>query len=268
MPRQSWPAVFAAAFGASFCALSWGATAAATACDIDNAWKRVREAHPIHVQLLAQCTDPASGKILIVLTEPPSHIVRTKAEAIVQKLFASPDIVVERRRHPLGFDGWVEDLIIVFGPKSSADRATVANDLALLSVLAFGSTYKVEAEDISRLVPPSPWRAPKALEVSKAELFAWLLGNDAQKLVPVDGGVAATLLERVNRGEFGTYLSSSPGLVVTLMPRQAAGLLNDHIEELRRFVVDSDAFLGAIKVNATHVALVGRERTTSLGEMP
>ena len=248
--------------------LSVQGAAAVQNCTTDGAWKRVRASHPIHSQTLAQCHDTVSGKTVIVLTEPPPHITRSNAERIIRSLFASSVSSVERRRHQLGFDGWVEDLVIVVDTKSDAGRALLADDYALLAKLAFGSAYKAEIENIDELMAPPLWQAPPAFEISKEELFTWLLGQNAQTLIPVDGGAAASLRERVSRGEFGTFHTSSPGMVVALVPRSSFGQLNDYIEDVRRFVLDSDVFLGAIKIGSSHVALIGRERSTSLSEMP
>jgi hypothetical protein len=111
---------------------------------------------------------------------------------------------------------------------------------------------------VRRLSVSQVRQCPPALEVSKEELAAWLLGPSAQKLTPIDGGAELTLRQRMERNEFGTFHSAAAGLVVVLVPRGVSGRLNDHVEDLRRFVVDSDAFLGAIKLGSRHVALVGR----------
>ncbi|MGG2352335.1 hypothetical protein ACE4Z7_24345, partial [Salmonella enterica] len=55
---------------------------------------------------------PDGAQHVIVLTEPPPHLTRSKADAIVQALLGMR-VKVERRRHVLGYNGWVEDLVIV-----------------------------------------------------------------------------------------------------------------------------------------------------------
>jgi hypothetical protein len=55
---------------------------------------------------------------------------------------------------------------------------------------------------------------------------------------------------------------------VAVLPSGSAGDLNDHIDDLRRFAVDTDAFLGALKLKNNKVALVGRERTTPIAAVP
>src|SRR5262249_48932588 len=154
----------------------------------------------------------------IVLTEPPAHLVRAKAEPIVKALFATPVTSVQRKRHQLGYDGWVEDLVIVVRPRTPEQVKGLADDLALLSVYAFGSAYKAEVEDIARLGAPKTWDAPPALEVRSEELFAWLLGPNAEKLVPLDGGEAATLRQRADLKEIGIYQTGAAGLIVALLP--------------------------------------------------
>jgi hypothetical protein len=243
------------------------ALAQGTPCEANAAWRRVRQTYPIHSQILAKCENKQTGEHVIVLTEPPSHLARSKAEPIVKTLFATPVSSVQRKRHPLGFDGWAEDLVIVVRARTPDQVRALNDDLALLSVFVFGSAYKAEVEDIARLAPPKFWEAPPALEVSADELFAWLLGPNADKLVPLEGGDAAPLKERAARNETGTYQSVAPGLVVALVPARGSGGLNDHVDDLRRFAIDTDTFLGALRLG-TRVALVGRERTASLAATP
>jgi hypothetical protein len=244
------------------------ATAQAFTCDANAAWRRVRAAYPIHSQTLAKCENKQTGEHVIVLTEPPPHLVRAKAETIVKSLFAAPVASVQHQRHQLGFNGWAEDLVIIARPRTPEQLKSLSDDLALLAVFAFGSAYKAEVEDIARLAPAKAWEAPPALEVSADELFAWLLGSNAEKLVPLEGGDGATLQERAEHNETGTYQTATPGLVVALLPAGDDGNLNDHVEDLRRFAIDTDTFLGALKLAQDRVALIGRERTSSLAAMP
>ena len=51
-------------------------------CDAQGAWQRVRAAYPIHAQILAKCASRDGNQQTIVLTEPPPHLTRSKAEAI------------------------------------------------------------------------------------------------------------------------------------------------------------------------------------------
>jgi len=243
----------------------------AAECTADSAWKRVRAVLPVHAQVLARCQNSGASKTFIVLTEPPPHIVPRKAGAIIRALFTVPAqfiVSVDRRRHQLGFDGYAEDLVIEVDTDSPQIQARLDDSLASFAALAFGSTYKADILEIDQLPASIPAGAPPAVEVSKEELFSWLLSPAAQKFVLLDGGAAMTLQERAANRELGTYYSATPGLVVVIVPRGSNGLLNDQVEDLRRFVVDTDAFLGAIKLSDSRVALVGRERTSSLVAMP
>jgi peptidoglycan hydrolase-like protein with peptidoglycan-binding domain len=244
-----------------------GPVATQLQCDAVGAWQRVRAAYQIHVQTLAKCENSQTGQHVIVLAEPPQHLVRDKAAAIVQALFSVP-VKVSKHRHKLGFDGWVEDLVIVAEPRTPAEVGTLGDDIALLALYAFGSAYKAEVEDIARIEPAPPWQAPPALEVTAEELYAWLLGPNPRALVPLDGGAATTLQALADGRQIGTYQTDDPGLVVALVPTGSSNPLNDYVEELRRFAVDTDVFLGAVKLKPDRVALIGRERTTSFAAMP
>jgi hypothetical protein len=72
------------------------------------------------------------------------------------------------------------------------------------------------------------------------------------------------LKERAGHQETGVFYSTNPGPVVALLPRAEAGVLNDYVPDLRKFFVDTDALLGAIKANDSLIALIGRERTSRM----
>jgi hypothetical protein len=239
-------------------------------CDANTAWLHVRQAYPNHSQTLAQCENKLTGERVIVLTEPPPHLVRGNAESIVKALFSVPISSVQHKRHALGYDGWTEDLVIVARPRTTEQVKALSDGLALLSMFAYGSSYKAEVEDITRLAPAKYWEAPPAVEVTAEELFSWLLGPKAEMLVPLDGGDGATLKERAARKETGAYQSEStaPGFIVALLPAGLSADLNNHVDDLRRFAIDTDTFLGALRITDDRVALVGRERTASLAAMP
>ena len=237
-------------------------------CEVDLAWRRVRTIHPLHYQGIAACENAQTGEHVIVLAEPPPHLVRANVEGIVKALVGAPVTTVMTKRHPLGFDGWVDDLVIVARPSGAEQLAEFNGGLALLAKYAFGSAYKAEVLDIARMETAPLWSAPPALEVTAEELHEWLIGPNAQRLVALEGGPAARLRDRADRGETGTYHTEEPGLVVAIVPAGSSSKLNDHVEDLRRFAVDTDVFLGAIRLKQDRVALIGRERTTSFAEMP
>lgn len=242
---------------------------AADECTVDSAWQRVRQTFPIHDQGLAHCENLQTGRTILVWTEPPPHIPADRADSVVRALLTIPSEKIEaiqRRRSTLGFDGWVEDLIISIDTREAITKTQLQESLALLATATFGSTYKAEIRNIDNLTRPSG-QAPPPLEVSKEELASWLLGPAAQKLTSLTG-TPATLKELATKNEIGTFYSDRPGLVVALMPRSTSDLLNNYIPDLRKFFVDTDAFIGAIKLSDRRVALIGRERTTSRVDMP
>lgn len=236
-------------------------------CDAQEAWQRVRATYPIHAQIMAKCVSPDGAQHVIVLTEPPPHLTRSKADAIVQALLGMR-VKVERRRHVLGYNGWVEDLVIVANVATVPGGVTLLDDgLTRLAIYAFGSAYKAEVEDIASMALASHWEAPAPLDVSDGDLYAWMLGPNAFGLVAAADISPANLKAISDGGGYGVYYTVEPGLVVALLPARADKPLNDYAATLRRFAVDSDALIGAVKLG-DRVALVGRERTASLRAQP
>lgn len=248
-------------------AIGWPllADASPVKCTAEDAWLHIREMQPLHMQEMFMCVD-GSRRILIV-SEPPAHVVRSKAESIVRALFTSQVVAVTRHRHKLGFDGWVEDLAVELKVEGAAAERTLSNDLALLAGYLYGSTYKAEVHDLARLEEVPLWQAPPSLDVRAEELHAWFFGPSAQTLAPLAGGPPATLKSLADSGPPGVYASTAPGLVVALLPRRSQPL-NDLADVLRHFAVDTDAFIGAIELGDDRLALVGRQRTTSRLVMP
>ena len=158
--------------------------------------------------------------------------------------------------------------MIIAEARTPEDVKALDENLALLALYAFGSAYKAEVEDIASMQPAPLWEAPPALEVTAEELSTWLLGPRPR---PSCRSRAASrhVAGAADRKEIGTYQTVKSGLVVAILPAGASNNLNDHVDELRRFMVDTDVFLAAVKLEKSNrVALIGRERTTSFAAMP
>src|SRR5258708_3604945 len=75
--------------------IATSASARAEDCTAESAWSRVRKAFPIHDQALARCDNPATGRAVVILTEPPPHIRPDKAEGITKPLFTVPSAKID-----------------------------------------------------------------------------------------------------------------------------------------------------------------------------
>ena len=61
-------------------------------CDANTAWLHVRQAYPNHIQTLAQCENKLTGERVIVMTEPPPHLVRGNANRLSKRCSASRSV--------------------------------------------------------------------------------------------------------------------------------------------------------------------------------
>jgi hypothetical protein len=231
------------------------AAPAAGGAEPEAVWKDFRKGHPYHFQTVALTGPEADGTRVLVVSEPPPHATREGITGCVPGGCPS----VKTYDHPVGYDGYVRDLVAVL-PK--LDGPQTAELIDRLHEYLYFSTYKAEALDLP--LGPAPAGKDLNLEVSAQELAAWVDAAGAE-FRPVEGGKADRLRAILAAGRSGVFLSGKTGLVAWTLPRTAA--VADHRARARQFAVDSDLVLGAIATKG-HWALIGRQRTTSPRVMP
>lgn len=145
--------------------------ASAQTNNADSVWKDFREIYPYHIQSVWLTEPDTGGHRVLIIAEPPPHVT-------LQSLQAVDPFVLQRpitRRHRIGYDGWVEDVLFELPSMSS-------NDLkALLDKLhhhLYGTTYKASALFLPAKGVPAGQRNLD-LRVPAGEIGDWLLGDIA-----------------------------------------------------------------------------------------
>jgi hypothetical protein len=229
-------------------------------------WTNLRQIHPFHVQLIALSDRDKLDERVLILTEPPPWAERKQIVEKLKVLFGAPQVLdVTVVRHSIGFDGWTEDVVVRLHQTAEADDIWLKAKLTDLHEQLFGTTYK--AAVIRLPVKPRASRAlaPPSMDVRATELKSWLI-DDNPLLQPGTGGPQSPLGELLQNGQPDTYFAPT-GLVVLLLPTDRA--IDEYLEAIRRFALDTDAIVGAIKKKrGNRIAIVGRERTTPVLEMP
>jgi hypothetical protein len=241
-------------------------TAAHAALGDNGLWDSFRERYPFHVQVVGISDPDTSGERILIISEPPPTLPRGQFRETLHSIFGDALVRAELRRQPIGYDGWVEDVVAtVKYSNNSAGIQHLRNDLALLAERLFGTAYKFAPVRLSANKPMVTERAPPNLTVTAAELQAWLLTDDAA-LISVDFGTRYLARTLMLNGRPGVYYSEARGLVVLVLPRQIP--TQSYRDSLRKFALDSDAVVGAIAIGDNRLAIVGRERDTSLEAVP
>lgn len=231
-----------------------------------------RDSEPFLEQTIVVSEPGEEGNRTFLLTEPPAAAFAER-DAWLADVFGSRMITTSVLEHPIGFDGFVRDIVV---ETEAMTESEVAETVAQLHEEFFGTRYKA----FYRTFVPKSWNTarpatrregPPNVEISASSLHNWLYGESAVRfssdVLDAKGPkVADAFVESIRTDAFGVYYSDPAGLVLLVIPRKS--LLNDVVPILRRFVVDTDAILGAVtSAGADWLVLVGRERTTPPDEM-
>lgn len=227
-------------------------------------WRQFRQIYPYHVQGVAVSKPRADGSRVVIVAEPPPHLGSRTLAAILAGATS-----LQYPVQPIGYDGWVRDAVAVL----PAERAGAVGEVVdALHREMFGTTYKAFVLPIqSGPARALPDPAALNLRVSAADLARWLLppatvaGARPMRFTGIGSTTAVSAGEILDRALAGVFVSSQPGIVLCSVS-SAAPLANARID-LRRFALDSDLILGAIRKGA-QVVLVGRERVASVTVLP
>ncbi|MCG2630029.1 hypothetical protein L6654_25720 [Bradyrhizobium sp. WYCCWR 13023] len=250
-------------------ALTLNIISAATACAAgigENEWNSFRKIYPNHVQTIALSKVDASGHCLLIISEPPPDTLQKQSyPQVLKSIFRDHLGDIEIKKKSVGLGGWVEDLVVSLNGYS--DPQLLNDDIGYLAQVMWGTTYKAPILDLSNLKPAEKWSAPLNVSIRHTELKGWLV-DGTMKLLPVEFTAAnpATLSQLVQQNRTGTYFTTERGIVLLLIQRSRN--FEEYRADFRKFALDSDLVVGAIRVGETHLALIGRERETSLQAMP
>jgi hypothetical protein len=249
-------------------------------------WLDFRAVNPFHVQAIVASTESHDGERMLLITEPPPHFANPEVASFNVRLnrelanvFGDALAAHDVFSHPVGYDGWVKDIAVRLH-YPAMDNQVFEADILRLHRRLFGTTYKATVQIFQKKVPANPSAArklgPPNLQVNAAALNDWLFGRQINFVrigqAPMLKTGTATLdrghlRELFEKNSWGLFQSESTGLVVILIPRLKVKL-NEFIPELRKFVLDTDAILGVVAWGESQLAIIGRERDSSLTSVP
>ena len=224
----------------------------------DSIYDDFRKKYRFHFQTVGLAQLPDSSK-LILISEPPPHFEIDSIKNICEKFTHS----VELKRHKIGYDGWISDVVILLG---NATEENVKNILKKLSKELYFSDYKVKP-----LALPAEnkriyfTKSNIDYRISLHEFNEWFIENEEPFIILDDTTQTETLKTIFKEQKRGIYFSQLPGFVAWAIAAKSD--LSEQLENIRQFTLDADLILGAISDSSTLI-IIGRERESSLDELP
>ena len=231
----------------------------------DSIYKDFRKKYRFHFQNVGMASFGDSSR-MILLSDLPPHFETDS----IAPIFADFTHKVELRKHPIGYDGYTTDVVILLG------NATQKNCDRLLKGLSrelFFSEYKPTVMTL----PAAEKRRYFATEsidyqITLNEFNTWFMGVSDCKSDATEGFIhlddtstVLTVSDLFASKARGVYFSKQPGFVAWAVAKNAdiAGQVGD----IRQFTLDADLILGALADSSTLI-IMGRERQSPLYELP
>src|SRR5262245_57252071 len=240
----------------------------------EEVWKEFRTAYPLHIQTIG-LSGPKDGKRVLIIAEPPPHVVLEKLKELDPAAFKQPAV----RSHTIGTGGFVKDIVVEL-PVDPYDGRRLDEFLARLGSLLYHTSYKLPIRDLDEVGSrPAAQRPALDLDVTAAELRDWLLRDEkpfplyplgAQRAITAAAvfkaapatSFVATTLPPGSAAESG----SAPGLVTWWVP------IGKDMEawrvEARQFTLEADLIVGALFEKGKGVLFVGRARRATYAQLP
>lgn len=222
----------------------------------EQEWGTFRLAFPYHFQTIAISNRYGDGTRTLIVSEPPPHCEAARIEALL------PDgsSAIEIKTHTVGHDGWVKDLVTTL-PRSMTNEARTAL-VRKLSEYLFHTDYGAYFLPLPVAKRAVEKKYPLDLRVGVAELKQWVVDGNFHTADNTPAGKLANLLDTGG----GLFFGKDWGLVVWVIPKGTD--IDACRADMRRFALDSDLILGAVKVADKGVVIVGRERVVPITVLP
>ena len=224
----------------------------------DSIYKDFRKKYRFHYQGIGMASFDDSSR-MILLSDIPPHFETDS----IAPIFAQFTHKTEQRKHPIGYDGYTTDVLILLG---NATQQNCDRLIRRLNKELFFSEYKptvmtLPAEEKRRYFA----KENIDYQISLNEFNTWFM-EDGEGFIHLDDtSKVMTVSDLFAAKARGVYFSQQPGFVAWAVAKNAdiAGQVGD----IRQFTLDADLILGALADSSTLV-IIGRERQSPLNELP
>lgn len=224
----------------------------------DSVYNLFRQHFRMHYQTLGTATFPDSSRIILI-SEPAPFFEKDSLEKILKPYTHN----TSERYFKIGYDGRITDLMIVLGNATSANMDSL---LGRISRHQYLSDYKPNAIDLMGSKKRGYFTQDNLdYQISLAEFDDWFIQAGEQFIDTKDTSKTVTVKQMFKQKRRGVFFSKAPGLVAWSIRRNAD--LSKQLADIRRFALDADLILGALR-DSTTLVIIGREREAALNVLP
>ncbi len=173
----------------------------------DSVYKDFRNKCPFHYQMLG-VQKFADSSFVFILSEPADYVVFDSIAAVFHQF----NIHAEIKTHPVGYDGWMKDVVICVGRATSGN---IDNLSKKLNEILYLSDYKSFTEklplDTSRI-----YFSKEMLNyrISLAEINQWFIKDKEVFLDLSDTSKTFSIPDIFQNKKNGVFYSKAPGFVI------------------------------------------------------
>ena len=255
----------------------------------DSIYKDFRKKYRFHYQTVGMASFSDSSR-MILLSDIPPHFEMDS----IAPIFAEFTHKTEQRKHPIGYDGYVTDVLILLG---NAAQENCNRLIRRLNRELFFSEYKptvmkLPAEEKRRYFA----KENIDYQITLEEFNTWFMEEGEGFIHLDDTNTVLTISDIFAKKARGVFFSQQPGFVAWALAKNADLLEYGHparqqgyghlarvavdgqdartpndgqdaLAPIRQFTLDADLILGALADSSTLV-IIGRERQSPLYELP
>ena len=224
----------------------------------DSIYKDFRKKYRFHYQTVGMASFSDSSR-MILLSDIPPHFETDS----IAPIFAEFTHKTEQRMHPIGYDGYVTDVLILLG---NATQENCDRLIRRLNRELFFSEYKPTV----MALPAEEKRQYFAKEnidyqITLEEFNTWFMEEGDGFIHFDDTSKVMTVSDLFAAKARGVYFSQQPGFVAWAVAKNED--IAAQVGNIRQFTLDADLILGALADSSTLV-IIGRERQSPLNELP
>ena len=255
----------------------------------DSIYKDFRKKYRFHYQTVGMASFSDSSR-MILLSDIPPHFETDS----IAPIFAEFTHKTEQRKHPIGYDGYVTDVLILLGnaTQENCDRLIRRLNRELFFSEYKPTVMKLPAEEKRRYFA----KENIDYQITLEEFNTWFMEEGEGFIHLDDTNTVLTISDIFSKKARGVFFSQQPGFVAWALAKNAdllgygqgartpvdgqvartpvdgqdARTPNDGQDArtpIRQFTLDADLILGALADSSTLV-IIGRERQSPLNELP
>ena len=228
----------------------------------DSIYKDFRKKYRYHYQGIGMASFGDSSR-MILLSDIPPHFETDS----IAPIFAEFTHKTEQRKHPIGYDGYVTDVLILLGnaTQENCDRLIRRLNRELFFSEYKPTVMKLPAEEKRRYFA----KENIDYQITLEEFNTWFMEEGEGFIHLDDTNTVLTISDIFAKKARGVFFSQQPGFVAWALAKNADLLEygQDARTPIRQFTLDADLILGALADSSTLV-IIGRERQSPLYELP